>query len=305
MKNTRDVKAFLYEPDKDLRANIRGTMRDAGFADIIDTDRPDLFAETMADGMIDIAVCDVNPATGMACSLLGDLRHKRIGENPFPVMLGVTADHDEKHVARMIDAGFDTLTLKPFNPQSLRRRLEYFLVERKPFVVTAGYVGPDRRNHLREDATSAPQLMVPNPVQLIADGMSREELMTQIKDAAAELDERKLHSNVSGLVWLAQRIAAAIAVGNTAMAHRYIRQLTAIAEDIDIRLERTAYGHVRELCDSLLGVAARLDATTGTPDRKDTDLLHNLATAIKRATAANNKDASYAREVTALMDAHT
>jgi len=302
MKRTRDVKAFLYEPNKELRANIRATMRDAGYADIIDTDRPELFAETMATGKIDLVVCDVTAVTGMACKFLIDIRHGRVGENPFPVMLGITDDPDEQNVAKMIDAGFDTLMLKPFNPQSLRRRLEYFLTERKPFVVTAGYVGPDRRNHLRPDATSASQISVPNPVQLIAEGVSRESLMSTIREAATELDERKLHSDVGGIVWIAQRIDAVIAVGDTTMVHRYIHQLKAIAEDIDTRLERTKYRHIHEECESLLGVTARLAAGTGMPNREDIELLHNLAATIKRATAADKENAD---EATAPMETQT
>lgn len=304
MEYARNVKVVLFEPDRDLRGAIRGTMRDTGFSEIIDTDRPKLVSDALADNRVDLLVCDVNAADGNIARLVRDTRRRRLGNNPFPIVIGITANADQQHVSRVIDDGLDALTLKPLDLAKMSRRFEIFMHTRKPFVTTVNYIGPDRRQNPRYDAVSAPQLIVPNPVSLIAGGTPRDVLMAQIKDAAGELDERQMLSNVEGVVWDADKIARALAEQDHDTVRRCIRHLNEVAKDMDTRLERTVYAHVRELCDSLLTVAARLEQSSGEPESKDVELMCNLAQAIRRGCRATSSNVMIARQITESVTAH-
>ena len=305
MKNIRDVKAVLYEPEPDVRSAIRGMMRDVGFVEIVDTNRPDRVREAIATGDTDLTVFDVNSGTdgGTMSSLVRDMRCNKIGPNPFPIALGMTGDADQQNINAAVNAGFDGLMLKPLELNVLRKRLEHFLRARKPFVITAEYVGPDRRQSARSGDGDAPHLVVPNPVRLIADGMPRHVMMSHVKEATAELNERKLQSDIVGVTWVADKIGKALSANDTDKAIALIKQLKVLASDIDERLEQTVFSHVQNLCTSLLTVSARLEAAGDKPSGKDVELVINVSQAIKRSCHADSGDDVYAREITESLGA--
>ena len=305
MKNIRDVRVVLYEPDHDIRSAIRGMMRDVGFAEIIDTNRPDRVREAIATGDTDLTIFDVNngSGTGAMSSLICDMRCNKIGPNPFPIALGMAGDADHQTIKAAVNAGCDGLMLKPLELSVLRKRLEYFLRARKPFVITATYVGPDRHQSPKSGNNATPHLVVPNPVRLIADGMPRDVMMSHVKEATAELNERKLQRDIVGVTWVADKIDKALSANDTDKAIILIKQLKVLAREIDERLVQTAFGHVRKLCTSLLTVSARLEAAGNKPSRKDVKLLINVSQAIKRGCDADTDDEVYAREITESLGA--
>ncbi len=308
MKNIHDVRAVLYEPDRDIRSAIRGMMRDVGFAEIIDTNRPERAFEAIASGETDLTIFDVNSGTstngtGAMSNLIRDMRRNKIGPNPFLIALGMTGDADQQTINGAVNAGFDSLTLKPFELSIMRKRLEYFLRARKPFVITSEYVGPDRRQSTRSGDTGAPLFVMPNPVRMIADGMPRNIMMSHVKEATAELNERKLQRDIVGVTWVADKIEDALSANDSDRAITLIKQLRVLAREIDERLEQTVFGHVRDLCTSLLTVSARLEAAGDQPRRKDVELLVNVSQAIKRGCDADTDDEVYAREITESLNA--
>ncbi len=293
MKYIRDVRAVIYEPDRDLRSAVRGMMNEIGFVEILDTDRPNRVQEAIESAEVDLALFDVNGGTGTMSSLVRDMRHNKIGPNPFPVVLGVTVDADQKSINTAVNAGFDGLTLKPLDLKNLRKRLEYFLRARKPFVITADYVGPDRRQESRPGETSAPLLVAPNPARLIADGIPRDIMMSHIKKATAQLNERKLQRDISGACWAAEQINKALAAEDLDKVSALIQQVKTLAHEIDARLAHTVFSHVRDLCDSLLKVSARLEAAGNEPSGKDVALLVNVSQAIKHGCDTDADDQGY------------
>lgn len=283
MQHIKDVEVVLYDPNQDLRMMIHGILRDSGFVEIVSTERAEAVRKHLEEGHVDLLIGDVHAETSAICALLGDVRHGRLGEDPFPVAIGLTSDADEKTIAKISNAGFDGLALKPFDSLTFRRRVEYFLEHRKPFVTTADYVGPDRRKNPGKPGVDSNCIDVPNPLRLITEGVSRDTVEQRIETAAGTLDERKFVSDIGGVGWCAEKLAEAIRNNDAELAERCIRQLNGIARDMDDRLERTPYGHVHEACNSLLGVAARLEQAPVGPDMKDVKRLGDLAQAIARS----------------------
>lgn len=291
MKHIKDVNVVLYDPNQDLRMMIHGILRDGGFAEIVSTERAETVRKRLAEEHVDLLIGDVHAETSAICAQLGDVRNGRLGDNPFPVAIGLTNDADEKTIAKISNAGFDGLALKPFDSLTFRRRVEYFLEHRKPFVTTADYVGPDRRKDPGKPGVDSNCIDVPNPLKLIAEGVSRDTLEQLVEAAAGKLDERKFVSDIGGVGWCAEKLVEAMRKSDAELAERCIRQLNEIARDMDDRLERTPYRHVHEACNSLLGVAARLEQATAGPDKKDVKRLGDLAQTIARSC---NVDRSHA-----------
>jgi len=80
--------------------------------------------------------------------LCGEIRSGRLGSNPFAGLIAVLSSSDEARVRRTIDAGVDSVLLLPFSKEAASVRFAA-LRKKRPFVVSGGYVGPDRRKEAR------------------------------------------------------------------------------------------------------------------------------------------------------------
>jgi len=61
-----------------------------------------------------------------------------------PIIL-VTAAADRASVRAARDAGVNLLMAKPISLESVRKRIDMALNERREFIMNESYVGPDRR----------------------------------------------------------------------------------------------------------------------------------------------------------------
>lgn len=304
MQSLENVKVMLYDPSLEFLGTVRNVLRESGFGDISSTNTVEAVRIALECNEVDLLIGNVHADEGALCAVIKDVRQRRLGENPFPIAIGLTEDKQGGAMSKIVNTGFDGLTLKPLDPPVFRKRVEYFSQKRKPFVATAEYIGPDRRQDLRtEDAIKA-QMNVPNPIKIIAEGTSRAMMLQQVSEVAAALDERKILSDVKGVNWIAGKMTAAMAVGNDKVLESGIRQLELIVDDIDRRLNRTIYRHVRDLGDSLIAVSVRLKASSKTPDGKDVEDLRDLAHSMLERCDASHPDTVQARESQKMTVAH-
>ncbi len=286
MQHIKDVNVVVYDPNHDLRTLVIGILRDIGFNAIASTEKPETVKSRLSRGDVDLLIGDVPEIESAMCALVSDVRCHRLGKNPFPVAIGMTSYPDETTISKIVNAGFDGLALKPFDAQAFRKRLTFFLHQRKPFVTTADYVGPDRRKEPGKPGVDANCINVPNPLRLTAEGVTRDSLKKQIVHAGAKLDERKLISDIGGVGWCAAHLDEAIDRNDGTLAHRCIRQLSDIAMDINGRLERTPYRHMREQCDDLLSVVSEIEHAPRGPEKQHVEKLSTLTDALKQGCNA-------------------
>ncbi|MBO6949532.1 MAG: hypothetical protein JJ855_16240 [Rhodospirillales bacterium] len=287
MQHIKDVNVVLYDPNHDLRTLVIGILREIGFTAIASTEKPETVKARLGRSDVDLLIGDVPEIESAMCALVSDVRTRRLGKNPFPVAIGMTSYPDENTISNIVDAGFDGLALKPFDAQAFRRRLTFFLHQRKPFVTTADYIGPDRRKEPGKPGVDANCVNVPNPLRLIAEGVTRDTLKKQIEHAGARLDERKVISCIGGIGWCASHLDEAIDRNDGSLAHRCIKQLNEIAMDIDGRLERTPFAHMRERCNELLQIGTHLEHAPKGPEKHDVEELNRLVDSFKRGCNAD------------------
>lgn len=287
MQHIKDVNVVLYDPNHDLRTLVIGILREIGFTSIASTEKPETVKARLGRSDVDLLIGDVPEIESAMCALVSDVRTRRLGKNPFPVAIGMTSYPDENTISNIVDAGFDGLALKPFDAQAFRRRLTFFLHQRKPFVTTADYIGPDRRKEPGKPGVDSNCINVPNPLRLIAEGVTRDTLKKQVEHAGAKLDERKVISCIGGIGWCASHLDEAIDRNDGTLAHRCIKQLNEIAMDIDSRLERTPYAHMRQQCDELLQIGTHLEHAPKGPEKSDVEELNRLVNAFKRGCNAD------------------
>jgi CheY-like chemotaxis protein len=187
------VQIAVYDPV--LLQAARSNLFHLGCRDIAFTREIGVLGQRLGESYCDLLIiqADLEDVRKVA-RLISAVRHGDLGRNPFMPMVAVTNTATVDQVRALVDAGVDDVLPYPWSDSYVDTRLENLIHNRKPFVVTSDYVGPDRRQKPRE-GTRHPieSLPVPNSLRAKAlDRVSNEKLEEQIQTMAVRVSQDKL-----------------------------------------------------------------------------------------------------------------
>ncbi len=166
--NFDDVEIVLFTPAPAMRRTIREALNSVGFRGIRDY----LAIEQARDAIItynpDLLICDLDRDQDAICSIIADIRHGNIGSNPFMVIMLLTCDPKVNAVNFAMQTGVDDIVTMPISVRLLKQRIDKMIYNRKRFVATEDYVGPERRAYSsqeEEEANGANNFQVPNSLR--------------------------------------------------------------------------------------------------------------------------------------------
>lgn len=284
----RDISILFGDGKSAMRQLYRQALAGAGFSKLREFDSMADFADLLRVVQPDLVLMDIEMPGGDVCAAVRALRHGEIGDNPFlPVML-TTWDAEAGIVRRAVNAGADDLLVKPLNMKTLVDRMTALALARKPFVVTADYIGPDRRKASMRDGDSAPLIQPPNP--LLAKLRGEPVDIIAMRDALLAANEQvhlqRLRQSAFRVAFAAQQVAPAYREGKVDdRISALLRDLIDSADEIARRVVDSDVAHVGKICEQLL-VTARRIAKDGVADpntsdgRKPLELLQTLASAV-------------------------
>lgn len=281
------IEVLVIEPERSVRALIVQTLNNAGVRKIKEGSGLKDIMHFFHIGMPDMIISDINLPDGNFNTFVYKLRHHEVGSNPFLPILALVDAPTTNDIRAVIQAGADDLITKPISATQLLHRIRALILSRKPFMVTSAYIGPDRRKP-EEKAAQAhiKSLEVPNILKskaMDADRFNEDQLQKDIRASINMVNLQKLGSHANQTKVLVEKIVPSLAFGSpdkpTTLA---LERLLYVAEDISRRMVGTKFGHVSELCQSLLEVTQRILDSKDLPDHKDVDLLKPLSIAISR-----------------------
>ncbi len=277
------VDVLLVDPDQDTRQSIRNILYDTGFRDLRLGRRLAELRDALVVSMPDLLISETELPDGDFCELIRAIRHHEIGTNPFLPVIALTGNPTSDMVKKVIECGADSLLAKPLSAAQVLECIRILIRERKPFVVTSDYVGPDRRKEGKRKSDS-PMLEVPNSLKVKATGQKEEVDAVQraIDEAIADVNLRKLERHAAQIAVLVDKIVPDLERGAVAEpVQQFLKRLLYVVEDTSRRLVGTKYDHVSELCQSLIKVTTDIQAAGGSPEGKDVKLLNLLSQAIQ------------------------
>ncbi len=158
------IAVLLFDPVPANRELTHDALLNLGGHDLgVPTSLDDARA-LLAQNDYDLLILDATDDDGQICGAIGDLRHSRLGRDPFTVALA-TMWRDAAALSRkLVNAGIDDILLQPISTALLQTRIRQQVYARRPFVVTSTYIGPDRRGDLRAQ-TGEVRIPVPNSLR--------------------------------------------------------------------------------------------------------------------------------------------
>jgi response regulator RpfG family c-di-GMP phosphodiesterase len=298
------IDLLLVSPKTQNNGSLRQSLSDLEFREIrLGSELSDI-VQALETRAPDLLITDGDLPDGDVCELIADLRHGRIGSDPFMPTIVTTWKPSTELVNKVVNCGADDLLVQPASRGQLGARVDALTFRRKPFVVTASYIGPDRRKDARPGENSAELIDVPNLLHAKATGEGNIIAIQQnIYRLRGQLNHSKLRSNAEFVTQLIDSLIKKIP-GQEAGATRSDRlnELAVAAQDIAWRVTNTRFAHVSKLAKAVIQVAHRLQAEGGQPAERDIKLLPQLALSIKLAFEDSNAAAAAEKISRAISD---
>lgn len=293
----RKVKIHLIVFESGTRRMVRDLLRSIGFEDVILGSEFEAVRIAITENRPDLLILGSSFPDGDVVALIKDLRHNKLGKDPFLPVITLTSEATEELVGAVADSGSDDLLVYPLSAGHLLKRIEALVEKRKPFVVTRDYIGPDRRGvgSFKEGPMEVPLIDAPNALRATVKGdMSRQELDAAIASTRNVVNSQRLDRSGYQIAWLIKRIIAGYSSGTGGLLEPkvadFLDQLIEIGGETTKRIAGTGFEHVSYLCETLISVSARMLAAGQDADEKDKALLPELGNAFKTAFVVADDD---------------
>ncbi len=299
------VGLILCDPKHDHRRTLRTALVGEGFRRIKDVSELVVLRDMTDKTVPDLIVLDLDMPDGSASNFVTEVRNGTIGLNPFIPIIAVTWDANMDSVKAAVNAGVDDLLAAPISVNALLGRIDVLIKNRKPFVVTSDYIGPDRRRGGRNDpASDVPYFDVPNTLREKAAGRRVDitELQEAINSVMYEMNEQRLVRHSYQIGFLVDLIVAAVKEGRVNREiEEHSRRLAEIANECGIRLQGSSFEHVADLCHTLIEVSTNISADPRSPDPRDLQLLPQLSRAVLAGFNPGRDKAAMAGEISEMV----
>lgn len=97
------------------------------------------------DHDFDLVIVDIKLRDESGLDFVRWLRDQGVSQIPFVPVIVVSSFSGRRQINEAINAGIDEFLVKPFRPIDLARRIDAVTYNRREFIHTPSYFGPDRR----------------------------------------------------------------------------------------------------------------------------------------------------------------
>jgi len=202
-RNRGAVSIGLVDSNVSVATTLCGALRVLGYGKVKLLRDVEALEGALYGPGFDLIVGDADIQGGGLLDVVRRLRNGDIGRNPFTAVIVTTWNRDWPTVRRAIDAGVDDILVNPISPGGLCERIQSIVEQRKPFIVTADYTGPERRRDPNRVST-IPAFYPPNSLAEKERGrfVDEADLKWRVDHSAREIAGEKLRRSVFQLAFL-------------------------------------------------------------------------------------------------------
>ena len=233
----RSLAVIIVDRDVNTRRLLRGILARMGVNRTMDfPDTGDAMAAMIAI-QPDLLFIDADAPDPGGLKFVQGLRHAQAPYNPFLGIIATTWQATPPLLMRFNNTGADDMMVKPFSTKQVQDRLTNLIDTRRSFVVTADYIGPDRRRQPRE-GIQIPLFDVPNTVRLKAFGLfDRHQVDEATADSLEAINLQKVVRGGFQVAFLVDFACPGLIVGGDRMAADHLLRAGGALEEVMRRLK--------------------------------------------------------------------
>ena len=276
------IEIYLGEEQLEIRRMLRSALRAIQLDILEDFETCEPLREAVEEGLPDLIIVDSDLAGGDACRLIRDIRNNELGKNPFVPVIVTTWRNTKERIRELIDIGADGLLIKPISNNAIQSHVNFIVNERKPFVVTSSYIGPDRRKDPKH-TSDVPLIEVPNTLKAKIDGepIDSSALRRQIASNTKQVNVERLRRNAFELSFLVELALAGHASEEpVAKLRANLKRLHHVVGDTIERMQDSDFEDSSELCETLARVVKTLVESDSAPASVDLQFFEPLTDGI-------------------------
>lgn len=263
--------------EAESRSQLEDTLREIGFDSIVACDSTAKFSEMLTAEKPDLVFVDIDAEADWAFQTIRAIRNGDIGESTFVVTVALTRKPELEAVQAALAAGSDDMVVKPVTAQALRQRVLNQIDNRKEFIATDDYVGPDRRADTRELTGDDPAaIAVPNSLRHAATGDESAALTEErVKETLRSLSVQKFYHLSRKIGSIAGQQRDLLASGaDSADCGAAVREISATLAEIDEIIGEQGFKSVGQVVASTRQALDDIEACGEALDPRRFDLLH-------------------------------
>ena len=264
-----------------MRSAIKGALIAKGFRGIIEVTTMIALHEVLERDGADLVVTTSKLGVEDVSMLLREMRHHRLGNNPFVAAVMLLESPEKDDLARVVNAGVDDVLLMPVSTAQLIARVENIRRSRKAFVYTHDYVGPDRRKEVRPGSAPALTYEPPNPLKLREDPVVDEGRFNGLIRNGLVIHRRYIMAVAARqMEWLAGQVAIGCRDDNVPLKETvtHVARLTNVGQELTKRVQTDEFKEARLTLNGVLDLVRDISAD---PRAAKVDKLANLVEAAK------------------------
>ena len=145
MTTLNDIHVLVVDDNEQMRLVVRCLLRAGGISKVTEAETGACAFDVMRARPVDLIIVDwkMAPVDGLAFTQM--VRRNSDSPNPYLPILMLTAHTEISRVAAARDAGVSGFVKKPISSRLLFDRISNVLTDRRLFVSTDSFFGPDRR----------------------------------------------------------------------------------------------------------------------------------------------------------------
>ena len=276
--------------------NIRTIFHNAGFKHVeILRSEINRAKSLIAAGSCDLLVVEDIFDEKPTLPFIRSIRHGEVGPNIFLPIVAMISENDAGTIRASIEAGPDDVIVKPLSVSTVRTRILGMLKRNPQYVVTAEYIGPNRRSKERTDPLKDNLIDTPNILRAKSEGHHEvaQQIFANIRDANKKINTQRVSiqgDQIQGLI--------TEAIEDPSKFNACIPKIRTVALEFTRRLQHTDFRHIGELCQMLNVVIREIG---GIDDKKNIDLLVLLGQAISSSFKDDVASRTRAMDVVMLL----
>lgn len=286
-ENRSGVRILWSETNPQFGKSLDMLFLDEGLTSHHFSNDCDEIANIIAGDAPDLLILDIMTPDGTAFDLIKNVRANKLGNDPFLTIIGTSWDSQTPIIDHIYECGADEAFLKPAPARRLIERIFALAADKRTFLVTSTYVGPDRRRDgPRTD--DGFRLQVPSSLKARADGRPTDSgaQLDLRRQAITQINAERLQRGATQISMLVETfLPSCIAGRSDAEAITAMNEAIGIATDLKERAPLGGSGHMVELCEAFLRIAADMRRIARSPnpnsqDQKNLKLAKSLSDAL-------------------------
>jgi two-component system, chemotaxis family, chemotaxis protein CheY len=145
MKPFRLIRVLVVDDNRQMRVLTRELLRALEMRSCFEAGDADEGMATLKSCRADLVITDLAMGKQDGISFARRIRMSTESVAPTTPIIMMTGHAEMSRVAAAIDAGVNTFLAKPISARSLADHVASALNDRRPFIRTATFFGPDRR----------------------------------------------------------------------------------------------------------------------------------------------------------------